>query len=375
MHSSLGPRPWLPDAVDGYIGAVAEHASGLAGDVTGEVERLVAASHRIHDETCINLNPATNVMNPRAEAMLSAGLGSRPSLGYPGEKYETGLEAIEQIEIIAADLAAQVFDAVTPRSASGRVRWPTCTRSWPPASPATRSSPRRRRSAATSPTTARCRRPYGLHTIEAPIDAGRYTVDLDALAGLAREVRPKLITVGGSLNLIPHPVAEVREIADEVGARCCSTPRTLCGMIAGRAWPNPLDRGRAPDDDEHLQEPRRAARRTAARRDADLAERIDAIAYPGLTANFDAGKSAALAITLLDWRSSATPTPRHGRHRRRLAEASPCRACRCSPRRRITTSHQFAVEVAGYGGGQAARGRYGGRTCSPAASGCRPGRR
>ena len=34
---------------------------------------------------------------------------------------------------------------------------------------------------------------------------------------------------------------------------------------------------------------------------ADLAERIDTIAYPGLTANFDAGKSASLAITLLDW--------------------------------------------------------------------------
>ncbi|HAA00743.1 MAG TPA: serine hydroxymethyltransferase, partial [Flavobacteriales bacterium] len=29
---------------------------------------------------------------------------------------------------------------------------------------------------------------------------------------------------------------------------------------------------------------------------------LDAIAYPGLTANFDAGRVAALAITLLDWR-------------------------------------------------------------------------
>ena len=36
--------------------------------------------------------------------------------------------------------------------------------------------------------------------------------------------------------------------------------------------------------------------------DAAIAERLDAIAYPGLTANFDAAKSAALAITLLDWR-------------------------------------------------------------------------
>ncbi|HAW47019.1 MAG TPA: serine hydroxymethyltransferase, partial [Roseovarius sp.] len=66
---------------------------------------------RIHDDECFNLNPATNVMNPRAEALLASGLGSRPSLGYPGDKYETGLEAIEEIEVIAAGLAAQVFGA------------------------------------------------------------------------------------------------------------------------------------------------------------------------------------------------------------------------------------------------------------------------
>jgi glycine hydroxymethyltransferase len=50
-------------------------------------------------------------MNPRAEALLSARIGSRASLGYPGEKYETRLEAIEQIEVITAQLACRVFGA------------------------------------------------------------------------------------------------------------------------------------------------------------------------------------------------------------------------------------------------------------------------
>jgi hypothetical protein len=36
--------------------------------------------------------------------------------------------------------------------------------------------------------------------------------------------------------------------------------------------------------------------------DAELAHRIDKIAFPGLTANFDAAKSAALAVTMLDWK-------------------------------------------------------------------------
>ena len=50
-------------------------------------------------------------MNPRAEALLSSGIGTRPSLGYPGDKYEMGLEAIEQIEVICAELCAEVFQA------------------------------------------------------------------------------------------------------------------------------------------------------------------------------------------------------------------------------------------------------------------------
>src|SRR3546814_11727924 len=89
--------------------------------------------------------------------------------------------------------------------------------------------------------------------------------------------------------------------------------------------------------------------------DAELAERLDAIAYPGLTANFDAAKSAALALTLLDWRE-------HGRaYAAKMiavaqafatapdAEGLPVFA----PTRGLTRPHQFAAEAASWGGGQA----------------------
>ncbi|HRE02204.1 MAG TPA: hypothetical protein PLV68_12955, partial [Ilumatobacteraceae bacterium] len=63
--------------------------------VDQRVHELVGRSRDIHDRECINLNPASNVMNPRAEAVLAAGLTTRASLGHPGDKYEMGLEAIE----------------------------------------------------------------------------------------------------------------------------------------------------------------------------------------------------------------------------------------------------------------------------------------
>lgn len=112
MASTLVPRPWLPGAVSTRVGETLTALDGLdASGLEGRLDDLIADNGRIHDEVCLNLNPATNRMNPRAERMLAAQIGSRASLGYPGEKYETGLEAIEQIEIIAAELAARVFHA------------------------------------------------------------------------------------------------------------------------------------------------------------------------------------------------------------------------------------------------------------------------
>ena len=75
------------------------------------------------------------------------------------------------------------------------------------------------------------------------------------------QLRPKLITIGGSLNLFPHPVREIRAIADEVGALVLFDAAHLCGMIAGRRLAAAAGGRRASDDDEHLQEPRRPARR------------------------------------------------------------------------------------------------------------------
>ena len=110
-----------------------------------------------------------------------------------------------------------------------------------------------------------------------------------------------MITVGGSLNLVPHPVAAIREIADEVGATVLFDAAHLCGVIAGGAWPNPLDEGAhlmSMSTYKSLGGPPGGLLLT---NDAALAERIEAIAYPGLTANSDAGRTAALAQTMLDW--------------------------------------------------------------------------
>src|SRR5690606_22453073 len=111
-YSMLEPRTWVPDSIENFIGAIAQRTAGASpDDIDNRIAALISENKRIHEVDCFNLNPATNVMNPKAEAVLAQGLGSRPSLGYPGDKYEMGLEAIEQIEVLAAELAAEIFQA------------------------------------------------------------------------------------------------------------------------------------------------------------------------------------------------------------------------------------------------------------------------
>jgi glycine hydroxymethyltransferase len=289
------------------VQSIAAATAAMPGSaIAAEIERLVAENHRIHDVEGLNLNPASNVMNPKAEALMAAGLGSRASLGWPGDKYEMGLQAIERIEVIAAQLAASVFSArfAEVRVGSGAlanlyVFMATCQPGDTIIAPPDEIGGHVTHHAAGAAGL------YGLRTVSAPVHADGYTVDVDALRRLAHEVRPKLITLGGSLNLFAHPVAAVRGIADEVGAVLMFDAAHLSGMFAGRAagWPNPLSEGAHVMNMSTYKSLGGPPGGLIVGNDATLFERIDAIAYPGLTANFDAGKTAALALGLLDWQA------------------------------------------------------------------------
>ena len=356
--SALSRRSWVPEQCEARVQSIAAETAARDGAATAaRIDALIAENRQIHERDCFNLNPATNVMNPAAEAALAAGIGSRPSLGYPGDKYEMGLEAIEEIEVIAAELCAEVFGAgfAEIRVPSGAIAnlyafMATCRPGdaiiAPPAAiggHVTHHGPG-------------CAGLYGLAIHEAPVSADGYTVDVDGLRALAQEVRPRLITIGGSLNLFPHPVAQTREIADAVGAKLLFDAAHQCGIIAGRAWPDPLAEGAHLMTMSTYKSLGGPAGGLIVTNEADLAERLDAIAFPGLTANFDAAKSAALAITMLDWRAfGGDYAAAMVETARAFAEALDARGVPVFGKDQgFTRSHQFAVEAARYGGGQAA---------------------
>ena len=351
-------RNWVPHNCESHINTIASETAGKDSKAAAaRIGELVDQNRTIHEHDCFNLNPATNVMNPRAEAVLAAGLGSRPSLGYPGDKYEMGLEAIEEIEVIAAQLSAEIFNAdyAEIRVASGALSnlygfmalcKPGDAIIAPPASIGGHVTHH----------DDGCAGLYGLEIHNAPVDADGYTIDVDALRQLAQKVKPKLITVGGSLNLFPHPVSEVRAIADEVGAKVLFDAAHQCGIIASGGWANPLQQGAHLMTMSTYKSLGGPAGGLIVTNEAEIAERLDKIAFPGMTANFDAAKSAALALTMLDWREYGTA---YGKAMVDLASAfAKALDHRGIPvfakSRGFTRSHQFAIEAAAFGGGQTA---------------------
>jgi glycine hydroxymethyltransferase len=353
----LTNRPWVPEGPESYIQTL---ASRFASQTPAQNERdllaFVEENRVIHERDCFNLNPATNAINPKSEALLASGVGSRPSLGYPGDKYEMGLEGVEKIEVMAAELVAQVFNAryAEVRVASGALAnlyaymaaaKPGDTVFVPSATVGGHFSHHANGAAGM----------YRLNSHLMAFDAERYTVDLDALRRDALRLKPKMITVGNSLNLFPHPIKEVRQIADEIGALVLFDAAHLCGLIAGQAWQQPLEEGAHLMTMSTYKSLAGPAGGLIVTNDAAIAQALDAIAYPGMTANFDAAKSASIAMTMLDWQA-------HGKDyaaemvvtAKALAEALIEQGLPVFARDRgITTSHQFAIEAHDFGGGQA----------------------
>ena len=355
---TLARRAWVPEGPEALIQRIAAETAELSADaIEASILAAVADNTAIHERDCINLNPATNALNPKAERLLGVGLGNRPSLGYPGDKYEMGLEAIERIEVIAAELAAEVFGARYAEIRVGSGALANLYAFMATTKPGdTILTPSADIGGHVTHHATGCAGLYGLRSLTMPVDVANYTVDIAGVRAQARREKPKLISIGGSLNLFPHPIRELRAIADEVGAKLLFDAAHMSGMIAGRAWQQPLAEGAHLMTMSTYKSLGGPAAGLIVTDEAALAERLDAIAYPGLTANFDVAKSAALAMTLLDWKV-------HGRAygaamaatARRLADelaklGLPVHASTHGG----TTSQALAIEAHRWGGGQAA---------------------
>ena len=113
------------------------------------------------------------------------------------------------------------------------------------------------------------------------VDPDSHLVDMDRVAGLAREHRPKLLIAGGSAYPRVLDFARFRQIADEVGAILMVDMAHFAGLVAGDAFPSPMPFAHVVTSTTHktLRGPRGGFVLT---NDAEIAKKINSATFPGL---------------------------------------------------------------------------------------------
>jgi glycine hydroxymethyltransferase len=107
------------------------------------------------------------------------------------------------------------------------------------------------------------------------------TIDMDEVARIAREARPKLIIAGGSAYSRIWDFPRFREIADEVGAFFMVDMAHFAGLVAGGAHPSPFPHAHVVTTTTHktLRGPRGGMILTD---DETLAKKFNSAIFPGL---------------------------------------------------------------------------------------------
>jgi glycine hydroxymethyltransferase len=344
--------PWAsPIALDRLAAVEAALPLDAAAALAAAATAAEAHVRRI-DSDALLLYAGGNVPTGRADALHHALLSNQPSMGYPGGKYQAGLEELDVIEVTVTRLIADVMGArfaeVRPTSATlanlavyTAVCQPGETIAVLPGWAGGHVS----HHAVGAPGVR------GLNVAELPYDVGALDVDLEALPAFLERETPRLVVVGASLMLRPH---RLREIADIVG----DTPLLydashVSGLIAEGRFQAPLTDGADLVTFSTYKSFGGPAGGAIVSNDAALMERVTTAVYPGLLANYDIARLLPLgvaAVEHLEW--AGTYADACIGTAQRLAVALIDEGCVVIGGG--TASHHVAVDARPHGGGTAA---------------------
>ncbi len=244
----------------------------VAGILARELER---------QQTGLQLIASENFTSPAVMEATGSVLTNKYSEGYPGRRYYGGNAVVDEIEVLARRRVCDLFGAehanVQPHSGANANLGVYLALLEP------------------GDTVLGLRLDQGGHlTHGSPVNvSGQYyrfvsygvtdgdeRIDLDAVASLAEEHRPKLIVAGATAYPRVIDPAPYREIADSVGARFMFDAAHIAGLIAGGAHPNPVGIADVVTFTTHktLRGPRGGCILTT----AELAPAIDKAIFPGL---------------------------------------------------------------------------------------------
>lgn len=339
----------LPGVAGAAQARAAEIQRGPWPGSAAEVERVERAARsqvrRLRDG--VVLYAGTNAPLDPDRSDLAAHLGMRPSLGWPAEKLQPGLDQLEEVEVLTARAVA-----ATMRAPFAEVRPPSATlanlavyAALTPVASTLAVLPKWAGGHASHHLTPLIR---GHRIAELPYDLAAHDLDLAALPDWLDRHLPALIVLGGSLVLFPHRLSEISAVAAAAGVPVLYDASHTAGLIAGGRFQDPLAEGAAAVTFSTYKSyggPPGGV--VVARRDEDAAA-ISRIVHPVLTSNYDAGRlprlHAAATELLVDGERYADECIRAARALAAALQAAGVPLIGAD--RGFTESHHLAIAVA-----------------------------
>jgi glycine hydroxymethyltransferase len=287
-------RPWASPVVQERLAEI-QRLGALGSD-----EELAAAGaaadavRRALDDDGLVLYAGTNAPLADAEEVHDVRIGVRGITGDPGETARPGIPGIDGVDVLEVLTARAVgatmrapFADVRPQSAT-LANLAVYAGLTPPG--ATIAALAARAGGHFSHHEHGAAGIRGHRVAELPFDPERQDVDLERLPAFLAHHEPRLVILGGSVQLFANDVAAVAEEARRAGARLLFDASHTAGLIAGGAFPNPLEGGADAVTFSTYKSYGGPPGGAIALREAGVAQAVAAAVFPGLTANYDASR-------------------------------------------------------------------------------------
>jgi glycine hydroxymethyltransferase len=303
----------------------------------------------------INLIASENVMSPLAELLYLNDLSGRYAEGTVGQRYYQGTKFVDVLEDALSRRFAKVLGAsfVDVRPISGTIANLATYFALVPEGGVVASLPVKY-GGHISHNTVGGLKALRLKAVDLPWDVENFNVDVDAARKVIEEKKPNLIILGASLYLFPHPVGKIAEIAKTVGAYVLHDSAHVFGLIVGGVFPNPLKEGaHVITTSTHKTFPGPQGGLIATVLGDEVNTQIQKAVFPTFTSNYHLHRYAATYVTLVEMetfgREYATKVVENAKA---LAEALSAEGITpVAERQGFTKTHQVAVDVSKFGGG------------------------
>ncbi|MDW7978620.1 MAG: serine hydroxymethyltransferase [Candidatus Caldarchaeum sp.] len=274
-----------------------------------KVLELLEKHHEMFRKS-IPLIASENVVSPAVREAMASDLQHRYAEGWPGERLYAGCRFIDEIELLAIELGKLVYNAefVDVRPISGVVAnlVAYCAFARPGDMMVALTIPHgghishgKEKWGGTAGVVR------GLEVERYEFNEELHEIDVDATARRLRRIetetgrRPRFFMLGASVFLFPHPVKEIRALADEYGAHVVYDGAHVAGLIAGGRFQDPLREGAdcmTVSTHKTLAGPQHGMVVSWNK----YAEKLKQVAFPGLLSNHHLHAVAGVAIALAE---------------------------------------------------------------------------